>query len=48
VNGRIKTENFDYYNLINLAEGASTSGYYIYDWISKSYIAPVEETALKN
>lgn len=47
-NGQIKIENFDYYNLVNLAEGASTSGYYIYDWISKNYITPTEQSALKN
>lgn len=47
-NGQIKVENFNYYNLVNLAEGTSTSGYYIYDWISKGYIAPTEQTALKN
>lgn len=46
-NGRISIEEFDYYDLINLNEGASTSGYYIYDWYIKQYVAPVEQEAIK-
>ena len=46
-NGRISIEEFDYYDLVNLAEGASTTGYYIYDWYNKQYVAPTEQEAIK-
>ena len=37
-NGQIQTETFPYYNLVNLVEGASATGYYIYDWYTRQYI----------
>ena len=46
-NGHIITEEFDYYNLLNLTDGASVTNYYIYDWYSRSYTHPSETTAKK-
>ena len=41
-NGHIQTETFPYYNLVNLIEGASATGYYIYDWYKRQYIIQPE------
>lgn len=46
-NGHIITEPFEYYNLLNLTDGASVTNYYIYDWYSRSYTHPSETTAKK-
>ena len=46
-NGQISVETFNYYNLLNLADGASVTNYYIYDWHNKQYVHPEEQTALK-
>lgn len=46
-NGHIQIETFDYYDVVNLVEGASTAGYYIYDWHSRNYTNPSESTAKK-
>lgn len=38
LNGRISTEEYTYYNPVELTIGASASGYYLYDWSQKKYI----------
>ena len=47
LDGTIKIEDFDYYNLVNIPEGESTNNYYIYDWNNRKYVSPVEEQAIK-
>ncbi len=37
LDGQISIEDFTYYNPVNLTQGP-ISGYYIYDWVTKSYI----------